>query len=43
MWIWQQSDWPSHQQGVSQAFRYDLAVLSPTLRELHFFAGVAAG
>jgi Fic family protein len=43
MWIWQQSDWPSRQQGVSPAFRYDLAALSPTLRELHFLQGLLLG
>lgn len=43
MWIWQQSDWPGLQQGVSSAFRYDLAVLSPTLRELHFLQGLLLG
>lgn len=43
MWIWQQADWPGRQQGVSQAFRYDLAELSPKLRELHFLQGLLLG
>ena len=43
MWIWQQADWLSLQQEVSPAFRYDLAVLSPTLRELHFLQGLLLG
>jgi len=43
MWIWQQPDWPSRQQEVSSAFRYDLAVLSSTLRELHFLQGLLLG
>jgi len=43
MWIWQQSDWPGRQQEVSPAFRYDLAELSPMLRELHFLQGLLLG
>lgn len=43
MWIWQQPDWPGRQQEVSPAFRYDLAELSPMLRELHFLQGLLLG
>lgn len=43
MWIWQQADWPGRQQGTSQAFRYDTAVLAPVLRKLHFLQGVLLG
>ncbi len=43
MWIWQQPDWPGRQQDASQVFRYDTAVLSPLLRELHFLQGVLLG
>ena len=43
MWIWQQPDWPSLQQDAPQVFRYETAVLSPLLRELHFLQGVLLG
>lgn len=43
MWIWQQPDWPGRQQDASHVFRYDTAVLSPLLRELHFLQGVLLG
>jgi Fic family protein len=43
MWIWQQPDWPGRQQEALQVFRYDHVVLSPLLRELHFFQGVLLG
>lgn len=43
MWIWQQPDWPSRQRDAAQVFRYDQAVLSPLLRELHFLQGLLLG
>ena len=43
MWIWQQADWPGLQQEASSAFRYDLSLLSPMLRELHFLQGLLLG
>ena len=43
MWIWQQPDWPGRQQNAPQVFRYDHAVLTPKLRELHFLQGVLLG
>jgi len=43
MWIWQQPDWPGRQQKTLQVFRYDHAVLTPKLRELHFLQGVLLG
>jgi Fic family protein len=43
MWIWQQPDWPGRQQQAPHVFRYDHAVLSPKLRELHFLQGVLLG
>ena len=43
MWIWQQPGWPSRQRDAAQVFRYDQAVLSPLLRELHFLQGLLLG
>lgn len=43
MWIWQKPDWPGRQQEALQVFRYDHAVLSPLLRELHFLQGLLLG
>ncbi len=43
MWIWQQADWPGLQQGGLPVFRYDLSLLTPMLRELHFLQGLLLG
>lgn len=43
MWIWQQPDWPGRHQKASHVFRYDHAVLTPKLRELHFLQGILLG
>lgn len=43
MWIWQQPDWPGSQTSQVDEFRFDMQILAPRLRKLHFMMGLLVG